>query len=178
MKIFTRILVLGLMVLAFSCTEAERFTQFDLNYNTSFTIPASVGIQLPVDLFTPDITTNSESEFQSRSTRKDLLEEVKLTRLDLSITSPDNQDFSFLESVRLYLSAEGLNEIEIAGLSEIPDTIGNTLVLVIPENNLKEFLKKEGFKLRVNTLTDEILSQDIQVELAASFFIDAKVLGR
>ena len=60
---------------------------------------------LPFDVLTPDIETNSDSEFEVNDTRKDLIEEIKLTELKFKIISPDDTDFSFFESLEVYISA-------------------------------------------------------------------------
>ncbi|MEL7339729.1 MAG: hypothetical protein AAGM67_04520 [Bacteroidota bacterium] len=162
----------------FSCEKVEEFTQFDLNYTASVTIPATAGINLPFDLFTPDIETDSESKFAVEDTRKELLQEVKLTKMDLTITSPDDQRFDFLKEITVYIDAEGLGELIIAEKKEIPDNIGAELSLDVSENDIQEYIKKDGFKLRVNTVTDEALSEAINIDIATTFFVDAKVFGQ
>ena len=55
--------IFSLLVITSSCKKVGELTKFNIDYNTSTTIPASTGINLPVNLFTPDIESNSESEF-------------------------------------------------------------------------------------------------------------------
>jgi len=90
-----------------------------MEYSQRATIPSSTGINLPFDIFTPEMETNSESKFSVNDTRKDLIEEITLTELELVIISPDTADFSFLNSIEVYISADGLEEIQIASLSEV-----------------------------------------------------------
>ncbi|MEL6592225.1 MAG: hypothetical protein AAFQ68_19165 [Bacteroidota bacterium] len=170
--------VLAICLTIFSCEKLSEITQFNLNYTASVTVPATAGIDLPFDLFTPDIETNTEQEFETERTSKDLLEEVKLTKLDLVITDPTDEDFSFLESITVFLEAEGLPEIAIATLDPIPAEPGSELSLVVIEDDLKDYIKKDGFKLRANIKTDETLSQAIKIDVNTSFFIDARILGQ
>jgi hypothetical protein len=160
------------------CKQVDKLTQFYMPYAETITIPATVGINLPINLITPEIETNSESTFALNDTEKDLVEEIKLISLTLNHTTPTGEDFSFLKTVRIYISADGLSEEQIAWKENIPDTAGTVLQLEISNADLKEFIKKDKFTLRVNTITDELLTSDQQVELLSVFFVDAKILGQ
>ncbi|MFC3972748.1 hypothetical protein [Maribacter confluentis] len=148
-----------------------------MEYSQRATIPSSAGIDLPFDVFTPETETNSESKFAVNDTRKDLIEEIVLTELEMVILSPDDSDFSFLNSIEVFISAEGLEEIQIAYLNEVPENAGNTISLLTSDADLKEYIKKDEFSLRLNTVTDELMSTDHELEVNSTFFVDAKILG-
>jgi hypothetical protein len=169
--------VFSLLVIISSCKKIDELTKFNLNYDTSTTIPASTGINLPINFFTPDVETDSESEFAVNNTRKDLIEEIVLTKLTLGITSPANQDFSFLKSVTIFIAAEGLSEIEVASQENIPDDIDRQLELETTNADIKDYIKKDNFYLRVNTVTDELLGSDVDIDISSQFHVDAKILG-
>lgn len=171
------ILILSILLVGISCDKIDELTKFNLKYKSSVTIPSTTGIDLPFDILTPDMETNSDSEFEVNDTRKDLIEEIKLTELKLKITSPDDEDFSFLESLQVYISAEGLDEIKIASKETIDANTGNTLDVDVLDVDLKEYIKKDKFNLRLNTVTDEAMSTDYQIEVNSTFFVDAKILG-
>jgi len=168
------LVVLGLLV---SCKKKNKLTQFTMSYAQTVVIPSSTGVNLPFNIFTPDMTTNSESTFEVNNTRKDLIQVIKLTKLDLLISSPSNGNFQFLKSIEIYISASGLQEIMIAKKDNIPSDIGNYLNLDCLDNDLKEYIKKDQFKLRLNTVTDQIITSDYQILLGTKFFVDAKILG-
>ena len=159
------------------CKEVDKFTQFNMEYDETFVIPSSTGVNLPVDIFTPDIETNSESTFAVNDTRKDLVEEIKLTSLNLSIASPADADFSFLKSISIFISAEGLEETRIAWKENISDNIGSTLNLDVTNDDLKAYIKKDNFTLRLNTVTDELISSDHEIDMHSVFFVDAEIMG-
>ena len=148
-----------------------------MDFNNEIVIPSSTGISLPINLLTPELETNSESTFEVNDTRKDLIEEIRLTSLILTLNAPDNADFSFLESISVYMNAQDLPEVEIAWEDDVPDNAGNQISLNVSNEDFKEYIKKDEFSLRVNTITDEILTSDHQIDIASSFFIDAKILG-
>lgn len=174
-----RNLVIGMaaFVLLLACDKIDELTKFDITYKSEVTIPGTVGVDLPFDIFTPDVETNSESEFEVNDTRKDLIEEIRLTELTLKITSPEEADFSFLESIEIYIYAEDLDEIKIAEKTDIDPDTGDVLDMDVIDVDLQEYIKKDKFNLRLNTVTDEVISSDHEIEVSSTFFVDAKILG-
>ncbi|WP_405412468.1 hypothetical protein [Maribacter sp. Asnod1-A12] len=160
-----------------ACDKLDELTKFDMEYSQRATIPSSAGIDLPFDVFTPEMETNSESTFEVNDTRKDLIEEIRLTELEMVILSPDGADFSFLNSIEVYISADDLEEIKIAYLEEVPEDAGSVITLDTSDADLKEYIKKDEFSLRLNTVTDELMSTDHELEVNSTFFVDAKILG-
>jgi len=169
--IFTFILFIS------SCEKVDEFTQFNLDYNSEVTIPSSTPLSLPFDLITPDMETNSESAFSANDTRKDKVEEIELREAVLTIKSPNNSDFSFLKSIEAYISAEGLPEERIAWKDNVPENFGARLELETSNKNLEEYIKKDEFKVRLKTITDEAISQEHKVNVYTKFFVNAEVLG-
>lgn len=160
------------------CKVLNKLTQFDVPYSTSFTIPAAPLIGLLGDIYTPDITTNSEQTFSGNNTAAHLIQEVTLKSLKLTITSPQGKTFDFLKSAEVYISAGGLPEVKIASIDNINDaTVGNTLNMIPSGGNLKEYLKKDVIKLTIRSTTDKVLSQSVEVKIDAVFLVDAKILG-
>lgn len=171
-----RIIGFSLIVLMTSgCKDLDKLTQFNMEFNQSFVIPASTGVNLPFNIMTPDVQTNSSSTFSNNKTRKDLVDEIKLTKLELTITSPANADFSFLKSVSIYISAPGLTETKIAYKDEVPTNAGTLLALDVSGVDLKEYIKADKFSLRLNTVTDELLASDHTLNARSNFFVNAKI---
>lgn len=172
-------LPLLVLVISFSsCKKTAKLTQFNMEFNEVIVIPSSTGMNLPFNIQTPDIETNSEATFEINDTRKDLVEEIKLTHLNLILKSPENADFNFLKSTQIYLSAPNLNEIKIAWKDSIPDHSERTINLEITNSDLKEYIKKENFNVRVNVITDEFLATDYEVEIQSIFFVKAKLFKK
>jgi hypothetical protein len=174
------IFIIGAIIflLMIGCKVVDKLTQFNMEFNSSIVIPASTGIDLPSDIRTPDVVTNSESTFAVKDTRKDMIEEVNLTSLKLTITLPANGNFNFMKSIRVYMSAEGLPETKIAWKENISNGVGSVLDLETSDEDLKEYIKKDNFVLRMNTVTDELITTDHHIDIHSVFFVDAKVLGQ
>lgn len=160
-----------------SCNKLEKLTQFDMNYTETVTIPATTILNLPFNLDDQEIESNSESTFESNNTNKDLIEKIVLKKLEIEHKSPSSGDLSFLKSISVYIEAEGLAEIRVAWKEDIDNSVGKTLELETIEEDLKEYVKKDNINLRVNTVTDESLSQDQILDINTTFFVDAEILG-
>ncbi len=167
-----------ILFLSPGCKLVDRLTQFNMDYDVSVIIPSTTGINLPFNLFTPDISSNSESTFAVHDTRKDLIEVIKLTKMELTLTAPPNGDFGFLKSIEIFISADGLPEEKIAWKYNIPSDIEKFLKLETTNTDLKEYIKKDEFTLRFGTVTDEVLTSDHKIDVHSVFFVDAKILGQ
>lgn len=174
---FSLLIALGLMSFL-GCKKIDELTKFDMGYTTTVEIPSTSGINLPFNVLSPPVTSNSESTFAVNDTRKDLIEEIILKKLELTVKTPNGEDFSFLESISIYINAEDLPEIKIAWNDAVADAAGSQLALSTSTADLKEYIKKDDFSLRVNTVTDEVLTSDYHIKLYSQFFVDAKILGQ
>lgn len=146
--------------------DVNKATEFDINYSSTFTVPsASLNITAPADFTTPDISTQYAARFAENSTTKDLIEEIKMRKFQISNTSGGNLDF--LNSVTIYLKSSGLGDVQVASKSNIPK--GSTTVAADLEDvNIKEYIFKDKIQFRVtvsitsgNGLTTE---QNVKVE--------------
>ena len=171
-------ILIMLIFLVSNCKKIDSLTQFDMEYDSSVVIPSSTGINLPFNLFTPEIESNSETTFAVNDTRKDLIEEITLMSLDIELTSPSNGDLGFLNAVNVFISADGLSEVKIAWKDNIPSDIGKTLILETSDEDIKDYIKKDNFVLKLNTTTDEFITSDHHIDVHSVFFVDAKVLGQ
>jgi hypothetical protein len=173
----TTLFLLGMITL-FGCEEIDELTQFQMDYEANFTVEAATDLSVPFEIGTPDIPTHSVSTFAANETRKDLVEEIKLTKLDLFLESPEKSDLGFLKSIEVFIQAEGQEETRIAWVDEVPDTVGDYLPLNVSNTDLKEYITPDNFSLRVATVTDELFTTDHEIKIESSFFVDAKILGQ
>jgi hypothetical protein len=168
----------GILVVS-SCNKLDKLTQFDLDYQTSVTIKSAtiININTPFNFYTPEVTTNSESELEVNDSRKDLVEQIKVKELKMKITAPEGQTFDFLKSIKIYINAEGLDEKMIAWKTDLADDGATTITLETADDNLKDYILKDSFQLRTETVTDQVLTQDTDIEIDVVFWVDAKILG-
>ena len=175
-----RILILSAIAFMtfFACKKVDKWTQFDLDYSFETTIDAAFGINLPFDLPTPAIETNIVEALEINDSKKELVEDIKVKSLVATITSPDDETFSFLNEIEISIAAESLPTLLIAWQYGIPNDIENILELEILEGkNLAEYLKNDDIELKIKVKTDKIIFHDVDIKVDAQFFVDAKILG-
>ena len=155
----------------------NKLTHFNLDENFEATIPSSSPVDLPFTIYTTEQTTNSEAEFESNDTRKDKIEQIILEELSIRITNPQGEDFSFLNSLEIYLSSTNQAEEKVAYLNDIPQSVGDEINCNVVGQDLQKFVKDDKIKIRLVTVTDEIITQDIDVNIYTNFFVDAKLIN-
>lgn len=175
-----KILIISLIAIGIitsnSCKKLDEFTKFDLDYTSQVTVPANSLINLPIDIVTPDMETNYQDKFSNNNTNTDLVEEITLSTISITAKLPQGSNLDFLKSVQVFISADGLDELDIASSYDIPDGL-TTLELTVSNANLKDFVTKKSIKLRVKTVTDKAITQDRDLEIFTRFKVNAKVLG-
>ena len=164
-------------VLLLNCSIVDELTKFDIDYQTNYSIAPTTLINSPFSIFTPDVTTESESTFENNNTRTDLIESIKLKNIKLTIESPEDGTFNFLKEIHVYIEANDIDEVEIANRFNLEDINSNTILLDIIDEELKAFIKKDSYKLRVKTVTDETINETHTIIIDTKFRVDAKILG-
>ena len=173
-----KLLFLSLIVIALlssSCKDGKLFT-FEVSDETTVTVPNSLTpFDLPFDIPTPLITTNSESEFEKNDTRVDLVKEIVIRKLNVDISSPAGQDFSFLKSIHLYISTDDSDEIELAWKDDISSN-ATSIQLELTDKILDKYVKSEKYKIRTKVVTKETLFRDIDLKIGFTFRITANLV--
>ncbi len=155
-------------------SSCNKWTQFDIPYNKEVTIPAAVPVGLN---YTYSVPVTADEMGTDYAAHKDDIQSVKLTEASITATMPAGATLSFLDNIHIYIKADGLDEKELAYKVNVPASIGNSLMLDVSPIELNEYLRKDGYTLRVSALKDEVVTQDITLKIHASFLVDLKILG-
>jgi hypothetical protein len=175
-KISLSILSLIVLMAGYACSEIDKILTFNIQNEANFSVPSTIGINTPFVVQTPDIQTNSTQEFANNNTKKDLVKDVRLSSLNLKITSPTNMNFGFLKSINLYISAEGVSEKKIAYLTDIPENVGSSIDLIPTDEKLDDIIKQDKYSIRTEVVTDKTFFQDIEIKAKMNFKVTADVL--
>ena len=159
-------------LLLFSCNVIDKLLTFTIDNETSFKISTGFPLNLATEIITPDVTTNSTSEFKNNNTRADLVKDVKLKQLKLTITDPSNKTFTFLKSIRLYISTDANDEIELAYLDDV-NSSSNAIQLLCTSQKLDKYVKAPSYKIRTKVVIKETISKDITVKSDMKFQVTA-----
>ena len=170
-----------LMIVPFlsGCESLSKLTQFDLPFSQSITVPPIttefLALGIPITLNTPEIKTNIDSVLNSYSLETDFVEKITLKEMKLTVSSPAGEDLSFLKDITIYLTASGTDDVKVASATDVSTT--TPLLLAVENVNLKSYLLKDKFALKIVVSGDEVTTVEHKVNIDMIFAFDAKVLG-
>ncbi|MBC7923937.1 MAG: hypothetical protein H7Z75_22925 [Ferruginibacter sp.] len=161
--VFSSPLVVLLMVLSLvGCRKLKELATIKVSSSSTFDIPGAVALSAPYSFVTPDVDNPNTGKAW-------LVSSAELEKVTLTIQSPAGQAFRFMQSVRFFLQADGLPEVEVANRTNIDNGIGNTLELDVTGAELKEYLKKDKFRLRTEVLPDETVLEPVKIKSDLGF---------
>ncbi|AOW09640.1 hypothetical protein EM308_09060 [Flavobacterium gilvum] len=172
MKTKTIAITALIFLLTISCNEVDKLLTFKISNETSFKISPGASLNTPFEVPTPDVTTNSTAEFKNNNTNADLVKDVKLDELKLTITNPADKTFSFVKSVHLYISTNATDEIELAYQDNISST-SNTINLTCTDQKLDKYIKSSSYKIRTSVTINQTFSQEVTVNARMTFKVTA-----
>jgi len=150
--------------------KVDQFTEFDINYTTNLSVPSNtINQNVPIDFTTPDIPTQSSSKFSDNKTAQELVQEIKMTKFDVSVASGN---LDFLKSLSVYIKANGVSEQLVATKSNIPTGL-SMLSMDLQDVNIKNFIFQSNIQFRVtvtidaSTLNGQNLKMDETVHVKA-----------
>jgi len=171
--LFALLIVVPLLV---GCDSLSKLTMFELPFDQSVTFPAMPALNTPIPLEITGIKTNIDSVLTSLKLKSDMIQAVKLKKMDFTLSSPADGDLSFLKSVEIFITGEGLDDVKIASTGDVTTNTKN-VSLALEDVDLKDFILKDKFGLKIITTTDKATSKEQKINISFKFLVDLKVLG-
>jgi len=163
------------MILLNSCHLDEKIA-FNLDFNNEAKIPSIIGVNLPIEIPIPAITTNISKELSANNSKIEYLNTAFLKELTITSKDPKDQDLDFIKKIELYIKADGLEEIKIAEKLDISDDIDTELNLDVFDNkDLSDYIKKDKFELKIKTTSRKILLHSTKVNIYTKFKVTADI---
>ena len=155
-----------------------RILTFRINNESECTVPGTNPLNPIVNNIvpTPPIATNSSQTFENEGTNANLVKNIVLEELRLNITSPADADFRFIQSVKIYIQADGLPKTLIASKENIPATIGKELKLDPTGAKLDEYIKKSSYTLENEVVTRSAPWPAMKLKVNTTFKVTADPL--
>ena len=187
--------IAGIMVVAMvftltSCIKINPITNLNINVNIPYsqqvTVPQvagdTFGVALPaggIALSFPStpLATNSQTYITQYNTSADKIVEVDLDSFALQILSPASQNFDFLDSVQLYISAPSQPEVLVAYSYSIAKGQTTLNLNTITSVNLKNYFIQDTLYLRISTHINAIPATGTQINSKTIFHMLANLLG-
>ncbi|MER2997262.1 hypothetical protein [Pontibacter populi] len=154
-----------------ACDKIDDLLTFYINEETTIVVESNFPIGLVA--FDPvTIPTNSEETFKNNNTRAELVKDVTLNKLTLSIPEEEGADFDFLKKIEIYIAADGLDEVKVAYLEDVPMNV-KTLNMNLTNAKLDEYLKKDSYTVRTRAELRSSVVSDVNVKAAMRFKVTA-----
>lgn len=166
--------LIGVLSLIGSCEAIDDLLTFSVSDSVTINVPAS-GINLPLEILSPEVSSSAKQEYSNNNTRADLVKDVRLTELKLTIQSPDAMDFDFLKSISVYISTGTDEEILLASLSEVPLNV-KVIDLKTTKEKLDRFLRAETYQLRTAMTTRGAVEDETTILAGLKFRVTADPL--
>ena len=173
-KLFFIPVVAAILFSISSCKKIEDLFPFTVNVENNFTVPASGPLNIPFDILTPQVTTNSSQQFQNNNTDINKIRDIKLKKVDLQIINPPGKTFNFLQSVHIFISTDATDEIELAYLDNI-STSATSISLNTTAERLDKYVKAPSYRLRTKIVTKQTLTQDVEIKNLCQFQVTANL---
>ncbi|WP_347157409.1 hypothetical protein [Pontibacter chitinilyticus] len=168
--------VVWLLALAgIACNKIDDLLTFYINQDEEIKVEATFPLGQVVPLTPVTVTTNSEETFKNNKTRAELVKDVTLQQLELTITDPQNENFNFLKGIELYISSEQQGETKIAYLDEVPQNV-RTLQLKLTNAKLDEYIKGDAYTIRTKAVLAKPIASDIAINAGMRFKVTADPL--
>lgn len=188
-KLITLAVILSSLVF-YSCEdiidELDKLTQFELEFTEGFTYPPAPLFADSIRFDGPPVSTNSDTTFKTNNTEKELVQDVQVKQLDLTILAPDSGSFDFMNYIRVFIMADlngdGIYDdeterIEVANKLTIPSNVGKFLELDPIPGDYKQFIFQDEIKLSLQYGTNRATLFPLQLDVRSVFTVNAKVLG-
>lgn len=171
------VVVILITMLSAGCALLDKLTHFTIKQSKSFIIPQGVPAGIPYDVTTPFFATNSQQYFDENNTNSDMLESAKLSSLIAVLPQGSAEDFSFIESIRIYLIGRNHPATQVAFKYNIAGNAGDTLTFDLLDVELKNYIEEDSLAFKVQLNTDRVNNAQLEPKVNAAFLIDAKILG-
>ena len=168
---------------AFGCKKLKSLADIniDIPYSTQVTIPAiyDEGAPIPFGGYSATIgpigiNTRSQEYMAEYNTDADNIRSVLLQKLSLKILSPATESIDFFDTVRIYISAEGLPEIQAA--YSFGRVGGDSLALTCSNQNLKEYFLSDVMFIKLQGHLNRIPAPGTTLQINSVFHMVANPL--
>lgn len=167
--------LLLLLLATLSCKKVDQLLTFYIDDAENIQIASSFPLGQLVPLTPVTVPTKSAETFKNNKTQADLVKDVSLNKLTLTITDPNSQNFDFLKRIEIYISAKDQPEIKLASLDQVPTGV-KSITLVSSGAKLDNYIKADTYTLTTKAEIQKPISQDITVRADSRFKVTADPL--
>ena len=178
---------IALLLIATGCSRIHNLANISVNipYNQQIAVPQiagdTVGVPLPAggaSLPFPafPVVTNVQQYVTTYNTSTNKIVSFDLNSMVIQIQSPPNQNFDFLDSIQLYISASSQPEMLVAYANSVPKGQTTLSLTAMPGVNLKNYFIQDTMYYRLNAHINAVPASGTVLNIASSFHLLANPL--
>ena len=157
-----------------SCKKLSELLTFEISNSENIKIPASGLVSVPLIAPVP-VTMNSEESFENNNTKANLVKDVSLTKLTLTIIDPATGNFNFLKSITIYIGTDQNDKVLLASLDNVPTGV-TTIELISHNSKLDKYIKASTYTLYTEVTLRANVTNELTVRADSKFKVTADPL--
>lgn len=171
-KIVCYFLILSLAITG--CKKLSELLSFDISNTENIKIPASSLLNVPVISPVP-VKMNTQESFDNNNTKANLVKDVMLKKLTLTITDPAAENFNFLKSIKISIGTDANDKIPLAFLDNIPTGV-SSIELISSGSKLDKYVKASAYTLYTEVELKSNVTKELNVRADSKFRVTADPL--
>jgi hypothetical protein len=168
------ILLLPFLLFFFSCNKIGQLLTFEISNSQNIKIPASGLVDVPFVSPVPVTMSNQES-FKNNNTAANLVKDVRLSKLTLTISDPATENFDFLKAIKIYIGTDDPDKVLLASLDTIP-TGASTIELISSNAQLDKYIKAASYTLYTEVSLRSNVARELTIRADSKFRVTADPL--
>jgi hypothetical protein len=176
MRRTARFLGLAAMLSALTCGGLDTFS-VEQSGTASIAGAGIAGALLPALSFAglSDMNISESSEFENQGVTKDDIDSVKIESVTLTIVEPSGGNFDFLDTIELYVEAEGEDRRLIASGADFADGV-SVIALDVEDVELAPYAVRESMSITADG-TGEAPVDDTKIKVDVVLLVDVNLDG-
>ncbi|RYF86764.1 MAG: hypothetical protein EOO00_12955 [Chitinophagaceae bacterium] len=171
-KVVCYVLILSLAVA--SCKKLSDLLTFEISNSENIKVPASGLLNVPIISPVP-VKMNSQESFENNNTRANLVKDVILKKLTLTITDPAAENFNFLKSITIFIGTGDNDKVPLASLDNIPTGV-STIELISSNSKLDKYVKASSYILYTEVELRSSVAKELNLRADSKFKVTADPL--
>ncbi len=172
MKKSLLLIPLALLLIFTGCKTIQQLLTFYIDDSQTVHIPASPTAITMISLPPVSVSTQSDAKFKNNNTSANLVKDITLNKLTLTITDPTAQNFNFLQKIEIDISTNANDQIRLAYLDVIPQNV-SSIDLNLTDAKLDSYVKASSYTLTTKVQTNQPLAKDVTMRVDTRFKVTA-----
>jgi len=169
------LLLLPLFLLFFSgCEKFAQLLTFEISDSQDIKIPAS-GLVDPPFVSPVPVTMSNQETFENNNTTANLVKDVSLSKLTLTIADPATENFDFLKSIKIYIGTDETDKVLLASQDSIPTGV-STIELISGNAKLDKYIKASSYTLFTEVTLKSTVAHELTIRADSKFRVTANPL--